>query len=129
MMPVLMAYGYGQEDLEILVEDCVNLVSWFSTRRGESGHADVYSCRVMGRRTIRGYLQYTRPRSDDPHHYAGPRVEEGHRVGEKQWGTTFWELSGAQDIHSARISTIYHLTGKAVPLLQYCPKSYPQSTM
>jgi len=27
MMPVLMAYGYGQEDLELLVEDCVSLVS------------------------------------------------------------------------------------------------------
>jgi hypothetical protein len=27
MVPVLMAYGYGQDDLELLVEDCVSLVS------------------------------------------------------------------------------------------------------
>jgi hypothetical protein len=26
-MPVLMAYGYSREDLEMLVEDCVTLVS------------------------------------------------------------------------------------------------------
>jgi hypothetical protein len=25
-MPVLMAYGYSKEDLEMLVEDCVTLV-------------------------------------------------------------------------------------------------------
>jgi hypothetical protein len=32
MMPVLMAYGYGQDDLELLVEDCVNLVSIWTHR-------------------------------------------------------------------------------------------------
>jgi hypothetical protein len=31
MMPVLMAYGYGQEDLESLIEDCVNMVSRLDT--------------------------------------------------------------------------------------------------
>jgi hypothetical protein len=31
-MPVLMAYGYGQEDLDTLVEDCVGLVSLKPTK-------------------------------------------------------------------------------------------------
>jgi hypothetical protein len=57
-MPVLMSYGYAQDDLETLIGDCVNLVS---SRRIRVRL--MKSCRVLDLRSISVCLLFTRLRS------------------------------------------------------------------